>query len=77
MAPDIITLHALSKDRNTTQTDLTAGQIPQLCVRSPDGIIKGHVVCNDGARADEFLDVAGQLPHGWGHVLRQLRNRGQ
>lgn len=23
MAPDIITLHALSKDRNTTQTDLT------------------------------------------------------
>lgn len=43
-----------------------AGQIPQLCVRSPDGIIKGHVVCNDGARADEFLDVAGQLPHGWG-----------
>lgn len=37
-----------------------AGQIPQLCVRSPDGIIKGHVVCNDGARADEFLDVAAQ-----------------
>lgn len=23
MAPDIITLHALSKDRNTTETDLT------------------------------------------------------
>ena len=36
------------------------GQVPQLGVRSPDGIIKGHVVCNDGARADEFLDVAGQ-----------------
>ena len=36
------------------------GQVPQLGVRSPDGIIKGHVVCNDGARSDEFLDVAGQ-----------------
>lgn len=29
-------------------------------MRSPDGIIKSHVVCNDGACADEFLDVAGQ-----------------
>lgn len=42
------------------------GQIPQFCVCSPDGIIKSHVVRNDGALADEFLDVAGQLPHGWG-----------
>lgn len=42
------------------------GQVTELCVRSPDGIIEGHVVCNDGAGADEFLDVAGQLSHGWG-----------
>ncbi|MDK8614906.1 hypothetical protein QP940_09670 [Corynebacterium pseudodiphtheriticum] len=23
-------------------------------------------MCNDGASADECLDVAGQFPHGWG-----------
>lgn len=35
------------------------GQIPQLCVCSPNGIIKSHVVRNDGVRADECLDVSG------------------
>lgn len=31
MAPDTMTLHALSKDRNTTQTDLTIAGVVGLC----------------------------------------------
>ncbi len=34
------------------------GQVTELCVCSPDGIIKGHVVCNDGALPDARISLA-------------------